>query len=142
MTLHDEVEIEDMEWNEELQAFTYQCPCGDLFQISLDELAAGVGGCRGASAGRGGGRHACGMQQARLALSPLRRARQLCTQHCQAPPPIFNATACPALPARPALPAPGEEIAKCPSCSLYVRVIYDPADFAAPAGAEAEAPLA
>lgn len=23
----------------------------------------------------------------------------------------------------------GEEIAKCPSCSLFVRVIYDPADF-------------
>lgn len=26
-------------------------------------------------------------------------------------------------------PAAGEEVAKCPSCSLYVRVIYDPADF-------------
>lgn len=36
-----QVEIEDMEWNDELQAFTYQCPCGDLFQITLDELAAG-----------------------------------------------------------------------------------------------------
>lgn len=67
MTLHDEVEIEDMEWNEELEAFTYQCPCGDLFQISLEELAA------------------------------------------------------------------GEEVAKCPSCSLYVRVIYDPEDFKEPA---------
>ena len=32
---HDEVEVEDMEWNEELQAFTYQCPCGDLFRITL-----------------------------------------------------------------------------------------------------------
>ena len=42
MTLHDEVEIEDMEWSEELQSFTYQCPCGDLFQITLDELAAGT----------------------------------------------------------------------------------------------------
>lgn len=41
MTLHDEVEVEDMEWSEELQAFTYQCPCGDLFQITLEELAAG-----------------------------------------------------------------------------------------------------
>ena len=59
-----QVEIEDMEWNEDLQAFTFQCPCGDLFQISLDELAA------------------------------------------------------------------GEEVARCPSCSLYVRVIYDPEDFA------------
>jgi hypothetical protein len=35
MGLYDEVEIEDMEWNEELEAFTYSCPCGDLFQISL-----------------------------------------------------------------------------------------------------------
>lgn len=58
-----QVEIEDMEWNEELNAFTYQCPCGDLFQISLTELAS------------------------------------------------------------------GEEIAHCPSCSLYVRVVYDPEDF-------------
>ncbi|KAK2079844.1 hypothetical protein QBZ16_002239 [Prototheca wickerhamii] len=40
MTLHDEVEIEDMEWNESLQAFTYECPCGDLFQITLQELQA------------------------------------------------------------------------------------------------------
>ena len=31
---YDEVEIEDMKWDEELQAFTYQCPCGDLFQIT------------------------------------------------------------------------------------------------------------
>ena len=31
---YDDVEIEDMEWNEELNAFTYPCPCGDLFQIT------------------------------------------------------------------------------------------------------------
>lgn len=31
---YDEVEIEDMKWDEELKAFTYQCPCGDLFQIT------------------------------------------------------------------------------------------------------------
>ncbi len=54
-----QVEIEDMEWSEELQGFTYQCPCGDLFQITVEELAA------------------------------------------------------------------GEEIAHCPSCSLFIRVIYD-----------------
>lgn len=36
-----QVEIEDMEWNEVLQAFTYECPCGDLFQITLEELQAG-----------------------------------------------------------------------------------------------------
>ena len=32
---YDEIEIEDMAWNEELQAFTYPCPCGDLFQITI-----------------------------------------------------------------------------------------------------------
>jgi diphthamide biosynthesis protein 3 len=37
-----QVELEDMDWNEELQAFTFQCPCGDLFQITLEELAAGT----------------------------------------------------------------------------------------------------
>ncbi len=32
---YDEIEIEDMKWSEELQAYTYPCPCGDVFQISL-----------------------------------------------------------------------------------------------------------
>jgi hypothetical protein len=32
---YDEVEIEDMSWNAELQAYTYPCPCGDLFQITM-----------------------------------------------------------------------------------------------------------
>ena len=35
-----QVEIEDMEWNESLQAFTYECTCGELFQITLKELQA------------------------------------------------------------------------------------------------------
>ncbi|CAA0830918.1 CSL zinc finger domain-containing protein [Striga hermonthica] len=60
---YDDVEIEDMEWNEELQAFTYPCPCGDLFQITKEELRI------------------------------------------------------------------GEEIARCPSCSLYITVIYNMEDF-------------
>ncbi|GBF89845.1 hypothetical protein Rsub_02549 [Raphidocelis subcapitata] len=63
---YDEVEIEDMEWSEELQAYTYSCPCGDLFQITLEELRA------------------------------------------------------------------GEDIARCPSCSLFITVIYNPEDFAEP----------
>ena len=44
---YDEVDLEDMEWNAELGAFTYQCPCGDLFQITPDELRAGeeIGHC-------------------------------------------------------------------------------------------------
>ncbi|KAK2965786.1 hypothetical protein RJ640_009492 [Escallonia rubra] len=52
-----------MEWNNELQAFAYPCPCGDLFQITKDELKL------------------------------------------------------------------GEEIARCPSCSLYITVIYNIEDF-------------
>ncbi|MBA0619961.1 hypothetical protein Godav_005746 [Gossypium davidsonii] len=61
---YDDVEIEDMQWNEELQAYTYPCPCGDLFQITKEELKI------------------------------------------------------------------GEEIARCPSCSLYITVIYNAEDFA------------
>ncbi|CAM9003738.1 unnamed protein product [Rhodiola kirilowii] len=60
---YDDVEIEDMEWNEEIQAFTYPCPCGDLFQITKEDLKL------------------------------------------------------------------GEEIARCPSCSLYITVIYNVEDF-------------
>uniref|UniRef100_A0A0E0HUH7 Diphthamide biosynthesis protein 3 n=1 Tax=Oryza nivara TaxID=4536 RepID=A0A0E0HUH7_ORYNI len=64
MSAYDEVEIEDMEWNAELGAYTYPCPCGDLFQITLADL--------------------------RL----------------------------------------GEEIARCPSCSLFLTVVYNEEDFA------------
>ncbi|CAN7048334.1 unnamed protein product [Brassica rapa subsp. trilocularis] len=60
---YDDVEIEDMEWNEEIQAYTYPCPCGDLFQITKEDLHL------------------------------------------------------------------GEEIANCPSCSLYITVIYNMEDF-------------
>ena len=35
MGFYDEIELEDMDWNEELQGFTYSCPCGDLFQITV-----------------------------------------------------------------------------------------------------------
>lgn len=63
---YDDVEIEDMEWNEEIQAFTYPCPCGDLFQITKEDLKI------------------------------------------------------------------GEEIARCPSCSLYITVIYNLEDFQDP----------
>ncbi|VVA15224.1 PREDICTED: diphthamide biosynthesis [Prunus dulcis] len=60
---YDDVEIEDMEWNNELQAYTYPCPCGDLFQITKEDLKL------------------------------------------------------------------GEEIARCPSCSLYITVVYNVEDF-------------
>lgn len=52
-----------MTWSDDLSAYTYECPCGDLFQISPSDLRA------------------------------------------------------------------GEDIARCPSCTLVVRVVYDPDDF-------------
>jgi diphthamide biosynthesis protein 3 len=63
MSYYDEVEIEDMEFDEETGTYYYPCPCGDVFQITLEELAEGC------------------------------------------------------------------ELGKCPSCSLVIRVIYDPEDF-------------
>ena len=61
---YDEVEIEDMSFNQETNCYTYPCPCGDNFVISIEDL-----------------------QQ-------------------------------------------GEEVARCPSCSLIIRVIYDVDEFA------------
>ena len=31
---YDEIDLEDMDWNAERGAVTFQCPCGDLFQIT------------------------------------------------------------------------------------------------------------
>ena len=33
-TFHDEIEIEDMEYDEETETYYYPCPCGDRFQIT------------------------------------------------------------------------------------------------------------
>ncbi|KAF8659286.1 hypothetical protein AX16_001860 [Volvariella volvacea WC 439] len=60
---YDEIEIEDMAWDEVKGVYHYPCPCGDRFEISRKQLAA------------------------------------------------------------------YEDIATCPSCSLIIRVIYDPLDF-------------
>jgi diphthamide biosynthesis protein 3 len=57
---YNEIEIEDMVWDEEAKVYHFPCPCGDRFEISRAQLAA-----------------------------------------C-------------------------EDIATCPSCSLIIRVIYDP----------------
>ena len=35
---HDEIEIEDMEYDEETETYYYPCPCGDKFQISKVKL--------------------------------------------------------------------------------------------------------
>lgn len=34
-SVYDEVEIEDMTWRADERAFTYPCPCGDKFIITL-----------------------------------------------------------------------------------------------------------
>ncbi|KAF9004676.1 hypothetical protein BDQ17DRAFT_1174871, partial [Cyathus striatus] len=60
---YDEIEIEDMAWDEEKRVYHYPCPCGDRFEISRQQLKN------------------------------------------------------------------YEDVAICPSCSLIIRVIYDPLDY-------------
>ncbi|KAJ1723514.1 Diphthamide biosynthesis protein 3 [Coemansia erecta] len=62
MNFYDEVELEDMVFDEEEDKYTYPCPCGDKFEITLDELKS------------------------------------------------------------------GDDVARCPSCSLIIKVIFDPED--------------
>ena len=62
MSIYDEIEIEDMDYDKKEQVYTYPCPCGDKFRITLEELWD------------------------------------------------------------------GEDIAKCPSCTLRIMVIYDEED--------------
>ena len=61
--IYEEVRIEEMEWNEEEEAYFYPCPCGDQFIMPIEDLED------------------------------------------------------------------GEDIALCPSCSLRIRVLYDPKQF-------------
>ncbi|KIO23121.1 hypothetical protein M407DRAFT_112993 [Tulasnella calospora MUT 4182] len=60
---YDEIEIEDMTWDDVKKVYHYPCPCGDRFEISKAQLRN------------------------------------------------------------------YEDIATCPSCSLIIRVVYDPLDF-------------
>lgn len=39
--VYDTVEIEDMDFDEKRDGFTYRCPCGDLFFISVTDLKSG-----------------------------------------------------------------------------------------------------
>jgi len=41
MSIYEEVEIEDFEYDEETLTYTYPCPCGDRFSITLEELHDG-----------------------------------------------------------------------------------------------------
>lgn len=38
ISVYDEVEIEDMTYDETLQTYHYPCPCGDRFEIALADL--------------------------------------------------------------------------------------------------------
>ncbi|KAK1052557.1 Diphthamide biosynthesis protein 3 [Friedmanniomyces endolithicus] len=39
--IYDEIEIEDMTYDAKLQLYHYPCPCGDRFEITLDDLREG-----------------------------------------------------------------------------------------------------
>eukprot|EP00658_Telonema_sp_P-2_P085054 TRINITY_DN9604_c0_g1_i6.p2 TRINITY_DN9604_c0_g1~~TRINITY_DN9604_c0_g1_i6.p2 ORF type:complete len:105 (+),score=37.10 TRINITY_DN9604_c0_g1_i6:192-506(+) len=41
LCFYDEVDLDEMDYDEGEGLFTYMCPCGDLFSISEEELAAG-----------------------------------------------------------------------------------------------------
>ncbi len=41
MSIYDEIEIEDMTFDETLQIYHYPCPCGDRFEISIADLQDG-----------------------------------------------------------------------------------------------------
>mmetsp|Transcript_8858 Transcript_8858/g.21514 ORF Transcript_8858/g.21514 Transcript_8858/m.21514 type:complete len:116 (-) Transcript_8858:531-878(-) len=38
MSIYEEVEFEDLDFDPKNQIYTYPCPCGDKFSISLEEL--------------------------------------------------------------------------------------------------------
>ncbi|KAL5593980.1 hypothetical protein BROUX41_001032 [Berkeleyomyces rouxiae] len=38
IVVYDEIEIEDMEYDEDMETYFYPCPCGDRFQIALLDL--------------------------------------------------------------------------------------------------------
>ena len=38
MPLYDEIEIEDMRYDPETKVYSYPCPCGDRFKVSLEDL--------------------------------------------------------------------------------------------------------
>lgn len=41
VSIYDEIEIEDMTWDEDLQIYHHPCPCGDRFEIALLDLKDG-----------------------------------------------------------------------------------------------------
>lgn len=41
LSIYDEIEIEDMTFDPNIQIFHYPCPCGDRFEIAIDDLRDG-----------------------------------------------------------------------------------------------------
>ncbi|EAW10500.1 CSL family zinc fnger-containing protein [Aspergillus clavatus NRRL 1] len=41
LSIYDEIEIEDMVFDPNLQIYHYPCPCGDRFEIAIDDLRDG-----------------------------------------------------------------------------------------------------
>ncbi|CAI7604983.1 unnamed protein product [Penicillium bialowiezense] len=41
LNIYDEIEIEDMTFDPNVQIYTYPCPCGDRFEIAIDDLRDG-----------------------------------------------------------------------------------------------------
>ncbi|KIX93105.1 diphthamide biosynthesis protein 3 [Fonsecaea multimorphosa CBS 102226] len=39
--VYDEIEIEDMSYDADRQIYTYPCPCGDQFEITLSDMYEG-----------------------------------------------------------------------------------------------------
>ena len=40
-TVYEEVPLAEMDWNAAEHMYTYLCPCGDLFEITLEDLLDG-----------------------------------------------------------------------------------------------------
>lgn len=40
--IYDEIEIDDLDFDQDDNTFYYPCPCGDKFRISATQLQAGV----------------------------------------------------------------------------------------------------
>jgi diphthamide biosynthesis protein 3 len=41
MSVYDEIEIEDMTYDKTLEIYHYPCPCGDRFEIHIEDLREG-----------------------------------------------------------------------------------------------------
>ncbi|KAE8361917.1 CSL family zinc fnger-containing protein [Aspergillus caelatus] len=41
LSIYDEIEIEDMTFDPAVQLYHYPCPCGDRFEIAIDDLRDG-----------------------------------------------------------------------------------------------------